>query len=244
MTSSDPRESAQVDYYTSERREFFRRAFVALGFNQIDGDYAEFGCDSGRTFNLAYQESRKASRHLAGIFHAFKEDRLLWALDSFCGLPPKRVPEDEHPAWIERTLVTEVEEFHRICARNNIPRPAYEVVDGFYDVTLTEEVSTRKLPDNIALAYVDCDMYSSVRVVLEFLLPRLKHGMIIALDDYYVYSSTQVSGARRACVEVFSGNTTWRLLPYLQFSWGGMSYIVESKRILNDGYLVGLNGFI
>jgi len=43
-----------VDHYIEDRREFFRRAFITLGFNGIEGDYAEFGCHSGRTFNLAY----------------------------------------------------------------------------------------------------------------------------------------------------------------------------------------------
>jgi len=72
--------------------------------------------------------------------------------------------------------------------------------------------------------------------VLKFLLPRLKHGMILAFDDYHVYSSRQVSGARRASVEIFSRNPDWRLVPYVQYGWGCMSYIVESKEILGDEY--------
>ncbi len=243
MTLDDTPDGAApyADFYSSDRREFFRRAFIALGFNGISGDYAEFGCHTGTTFSLAYQEYKKASRHLSFLSYAPKEDRLFWALDSFRGLPPPEVPEDEHPAWKESELSTGVAEFHSICARNNIPRPAYELVEGFYADTLTGDDSTGRLPQNIALAYVDCDLYSSIVTVLRFLVPRAKHGMILAFDDYYVYSSTQVSGARRACVEVFSGNPDWRLVPYFQFGWGGMSYIVESKKILDDRFLAGLN---
>jgi O-methyltransferase len=53
----------------------------------------------------------------------------------------------------------------------------------------------------VALACVDCDMYSSTRTVLSFLESRLKHGMIVAFDDYFCWSSTQISGERRAFVE-------------------------------------------
>src|SRR5215470_9389685 len=119
-----------IDYYTSDRREFFRRAFIALGFNGIDGDYAEFGCYTGTTFGLAYSEYRKAADHLAFLPYAEKGQRLFWALDSFRGLPAPSCPEDEHPFWVEGELSTSVDEFHNACTRNQIPRSAYEVVEG------------------------------------------------------------------------------------------------------------------
>jgi O-methyltransferase len=103
-----------------------------------------------------------------------------------------------------------------------------------YDDTLMGDTSSQTLPQNVALAYIDCDMYSSILAVLKFLLPRIKHGMILAFDDYYCYTSEQVSGARRASVEVFSDNTKWRLVPYVQYAWAGMSYIVESRHLLVD----------
>ncbi len=224
-----------TDYYSTDRREFFRRAFIALGFNAIDGDYAEFGCHTGTTFGLAYQEYRKAAKHLSFLPYATPINRKFWALDSFRGLPTPRGAEDEHPYWIEGNLSTGVDEFYSACTRNGIPKDAIEIVEGYYEQTLVSGV-TNQLPQNIALAYIDCDMHSSVLTVLEFLLSRLKHGMILAFDDYHVYSSTQVSGARRASVEIFSRNADWRLVPYVQYGWGCMSYIVESKQILGDEY--------
>ena len=243
MLDADGTETPE-NRYSADRREFFRRAFIFLGFNGIDGDYVEFGCFGGVTFKLAYEESRGAAQHLAGIPHVAqnpsKVDRNLWAIDSFAGLPAQRAPEDEHPAWIEGTLLTTVEEFHLTCERNAIPRSAYTTVEGYYEDTLGEH-SAWPLPADISLAYVDCDLYSSIRTVLAFLMPRLKHGMILALDDYFCYSPTQVSGARRACVESFGANAHWRLVPYVQYSWGCMSFIVESKRILEDGHFSALS---
>lgn len=65
--------------------------------------------------------------------------------------------------------------------------------------------------------------------VLRFLRPRLKHGMILAFDDYHCWSSTQISGERRAVKDAFDTDKDWDLVPYIQYGWAGMSFVVESK---------------
>ena len=204
------------------RQEFFYNAFKALSFNGIDGDYAEFGCHGGMTFALAYHE---AVRH--------KHNARLWAFDSFAGLPAPKDDRDSHPKWVEKNMATNLDHFHERCVSERVPRDAYDVVPGFYDETLPA-MSDTDAPDNIALAYVDCDLYSSTMDVLRFLMPRLKHGMIIAFDDYFCWSATQVSGERRAMLEMFSENSEWELLPYMQYGWHGLSFIVESKTIASS----------
>ena len=163
------------------RHTFFYNAWRALAFNGISGDYAEFGSWGGMTFTLSYLESR---RH--------KQQPHLWAFDSFQGLPPQQGPEDEHPIWKPGTLKTSVDEFHRICANNKIPRSDYTTIEGYYEETLDKK-SAEAYPDDIAMAYVDCDLYSSTMSVLKFLNPKLKHGMIIAFDDYFCWSANQLS---------------------------------------------------
>jgi len=205
----------------ARRQEFFRRAFVALSFNKIDGDYAEFGCHGGMTFELAYHESRRAGNQ-----------SLFWGIDSFAGLPDQKSAEDQHPAWVVGTMQTGLDEFHFLCQYNGIPRGAYRVVPGYYEQTLiTGGTPDQDLPNNICLAYIDCDLYSSTVSVLNLLKPRLKHGTILALDDYYCWSDNQISGERRALVEFFAKNTDWHLLPFVQYGWGGMSFVVENKRL-------------
>ena len=202
------------------RQELFYNAFKALTFNRIDGDYVEFGCHGCMTFPMAFHE---AARH----GHKAK----LWAFDSFQGLPPADGPEDKHPGWVESKMSTSIEEFHRRCEKKGVPRHAYDIVPGFYDVTLQEK-SDIDDPFNICLAFIDCDMYSSTKYVLKFLLPRLKNGMIIAFDDYHCWSAGQMSGERRAMLEIFAEDNRWRLVPYLQFGWHGASFFVEDRRIM------------
>lgn len=203
------------------KQQFFYSAFRALWYNRIDGDYAEFGCWSGSTFWLAHTEARKHGHQAR-----------LWAFDSFQGLPPAQGPKDEHPSWNQGGMSMSVDEFHAICARDGVPRAEYEVVPGFYHDTL-DRMGPTEGPTNIALAFIDCDMYSSTRSVLNFLMPRLKHGMIIAFDDYFCWTPTQLSGERRAMLDFFGDSTRWSLLPYVQFGWHGQSFVVEDQRLLD-----------
>lgn len=199
------------------REQFFDLAFKALLFNGIDGDYAEFGC--GRSLTYAYHRAR----HL-------RYPVKLWSFDSFQGLAAPEGRMDEHPQWREHRWATSVEDLRRLCRSQGVPDDAYTLVKGYFEETLAK-MEPDDAPTNLCLAYVDCDMYSSTRTVLEFLAPRLKHGMILAFDDYHAWSATQVSGNRRAAVEFFRDHPSWNLVPFVQYGWHGTSYVVEDKSL-------------
>ncbi len=212
------------DVETSEaehRAEFMRRAFHALSFNGISGDYAEFGSHGATTFALAHGEISR-----------WKAKRKLWAFDSFSGLPDQQSEADYHPGWKMGKMATSQADFAELCRKRGIPDEAYRMVAGYYDDTLAGKADNDPdLPSDIALAYIDCDLHSSTRTVLEFLVPRLKHGMIIAFDDYFCFSDKTVSGERLACLEVFEGHARFSLLDYVQYGWHGMSFIVEDRTL-------------
>jgi O-methyltransferase len=210
--------SRAVEVDAASSRELMRKAFSLLGNNGITGDYAEFGCGRG-SFVPAYQESRKV-----------KFNCTMWAFDSFRGLPAPSGAEDEHPRWIEGAYTTTVEYFRGFCKEAGISESEYNIVEGFYDETLAPSKQA-KLPESIAFAYIDCDLYSSTKTVLNFLAPRIKHGTILAFDDYFCYSSTALAGERLACVEFLKEHPDVHLSPYCQYHCGGMSFIVEDKKL-------------
>ncbi len=201
------------------REEFFYLTFRALSFNQIDGDYVEFGSHGATTFCLAYHQAA-LHRHQAK----------LWAFDSFQGFPEQRDALDDHPKWQKGRMSTSLEKFHELCQSRGVPRTAYTVFPGFFSKVLPT-LSKDDAPNNIALAYIDCDLYSSTMDVLKFLTPRFKHGMIIAFDDYYCWSDTQASGERMAMMECFGKLDRWELIPHLQFGWHGLSFVVQEKQL-------------
>jgi hypothetical protein len=202
------------------RKEFFRRAMTALWNNTITGDYAEFGCYGAVTFRLAWQESRKWG-------YAPK----LWAFDSFQGLPQSS---GDHPRWVPGGMAMDEAAFVATLDWARVPRDAYAVVPGFYSETLTAKNpgAGAYCPD-ICLAYIDCDLYDSTRDVLRFLQPRLKHGMILAFDDYNCWWPEGVAGERRAFLEMAAEvDPRFNFVPFMAFGWHGQAFVVESRALL------------
>jgi O-methyltransferase len=201
---------------TLARSHFFDRAFKALVYNGIKGDYLEFGSHGARTITLAY---RAAVRH--------GNNAHMWAFDSFEGLPSASHGADLHPEWPEGSMSTSEAVFHELCRRRGLPRDRYTTVPGFYEQSL--RASDRPLPSEVALAYVDCDLYSSTAEVLKFLEPRLAPGAIVAFDDYFCWTADGPSGEQRAADEAFGPDSRWRLAPYVPFGWHGNAFVVFSR---------------
>lgn len=194
--------------------EFFLDAFTALNVNGISGDYVEFGSAGATTMRAAHD----VVGHTAVPRH-------LWAFDSFAGLPEPTTSLDVHPAFAPSFDTGGIDAFLSACDDHGIPRSDYTVVPGYFEDTLP--AIGAGAPLDIALAYVDCNLHSSTLTVLEFLLPRLKHGMILAFDDYFCWSPTDVSGERAAFDERYVDLPQWNFLRYKDPSWGGASFVVE-----------------
>jgi O-methyltransferase len=212
-------ELAHSDLFLHEmpqRKEFFRRAFHYLTFNSIDGDYAEFGCYGGMTFRIAWS----ACHNVGYGAH-------LWGFDSFEGLPDSEDARDHHVRWTPGWLATPLEEFHEICALGSIPRDRYTAVPGYYSVSLRPDAQGPR-PEKISFAYIDCDLYSSTLEVLTFLETRLRPGSVLGFDDWFCYSPSRPSGERLAALEHFA-DSAWALVPFVQYGWYGMSFLVEDR---------------
>ncbi len=50
----------------------------------------------------------------------------------------------------------------------------------------------------LAFAYIDCDLYESVRTVLEGMADRLRHDSILVFDDWYNFPNWQAHSLRAA----------------------------------------------
>jgi O-methyltransferase len=199
------------------REEFLHHCMRFLAFNQIEGDYLEFGVWGGITFIYAHKHSRKhgLSMHLYGF-------------DSFKGLP-KLEGIDIHPQWAEGAMATSIEEFTNTLELSGISRSEYTIVPGFYSESLTtkrlEELGIKKA----ALVYIDCDLYESTVPVLRFILPVLQTGTVIAFDDWYSFNGDPERGGQLALKEFLQQNSEIRVNEYLNFGWHGKSFIVKKN---------------
>jgi predicted O-methyltransferase YrrM len=102
-------------------------------------------------------------------------DRQVHGFDSFDGLPG-----DWRPGFPQGTFKTSVPNF----TQQNI-----QLHIGWFDKTLPDFAN--KLSDQIALAHIDCDLYSSTKCVLENIIPRLAKGAILVFDEYFNYPGWQ-----------------------------------------------------
>jgi hypothetical protein len=94
----------------------------------------------------------------------------VFGFDSFEGLP-----EDWRPDIPKGAFATSLPEV----------RPNVRLVKGYFDDSLPNFLNT--YTDCISFMHVDCDLYSSTKIIFDLCGRRLKNGTIIVFDEYFNY---------------------------------------------------------
>lgn len=113
---------------------------------------------------------------------AEEQGRLMFAYDTFKGIPYKDPVRDVHA--VGDFGDTDFETVKQAL-------PGVQVVQGIFPVSAVE------MP-RVAFAHIDCDQYQSVKESAEYLSPLMVEGGIMWFDDYGC-----LAGATAACEEVF-----------------------------------------
>ncbi|WP_044252706.1 hypothetical protein [Isosphaera pallida] len=74
---------------------------------------------------------------------------------------------------------------------------------------------------------VDCDLYSSAKVVLEFITPLMVDGTILIFDDWYCFRGHPQRGERAAFAEWSAGLPHWVFKEYQKEGSWRMSFIAN-----------------
>jgi predicted O-methyltransferase YrrM len=64
-------------------------------------------------------------------------------------------------------------------------RPNVKLIKGWFDQTLPPFVQAH--PEPVVFLHVDCDLYSSTKVIFETLHAQLRPGCVIVFDEYFNY---------------------------------------------------------
>lgn len=185
-----------------------------LGFNQVEGDYLEFGVFVGKTFVHAW----RAGRHRPGMrFHAF---------DSFAGLPDPQ-GDDRGGNFQRGDFLSSRLAFEKNLARHRVDRSRVTITEGFFDKTLTADRRREIGLTKAALVWIDCDLHASTAPALSFVTEVLQDGSIICFDDWHCFKSDPDRGEQLACRQWLAANPHIALSPYRSFHWGGQSFIVR-----------------
>ena len=128
-----------------------------------------------------------------------------------------------HPGY---GFLSERPELAEACERHDIPRESYTATEGYFDQTLPP-LGTQGDPTDIAICLIDCNMYTSAVTVFEFLEPRMKHGMILAFDDYFCWSPERISGEQSVLLEFARDHPEWHFERYRDLHRAGTSFVVQ-----------------
>lgn len=134
---------------------------------QIPGDIVELGCNAG--------ESTIVMQKLVAE-HA--SDKRVFAFDSFEGLPELSASDRSDAIYDKGYMATSLDTFKENFKAAGVPIP--EVHKGWF-----EETVPTNLPDKIAFALIDGDLYESTRHVLPHIYERMAPGAIGMFAVYY-----------------------------------------------------------
>ena len=207
------------DNEVSYRDDFYKKAMRFIEFNKITGDYLEFGCYGGVTFTLAHKY-----KHMNNL------QMKLYAFDSFQGLPPL-TGIDTHDQWNQGDYKMGFQDFVTRLNKNGINESEYQLVPGFYEESLKTNLPSKLGIEKASLVYIDCDLYESTVPVLNYILPILQTGTIIAFDDYYCFNGDPERGEQRALREFQKRNNNLQMTDYINIGWGGKAFIVKINSI-------------
>ena len=163
----------------SETKEILKIARESLA---LPGDFVELGCYAGDTSLLFAELLREAG-----------SDKKLWIYDSFEGLPAKTT-EDESAAgenFQEGVLAVTKREVKLRFLRAGLPVPIIKKA-WFKDLTAAD------LPETIALAFLDGDLYQSIKESLALVEDKMAEGGVIVVHDY---NNPELPGVTKAVDE-------------------------------------------
>jgi O-methyltransferase len=211
-----------VDLHSDNRmreRGMLAQAFEFKKINNVPGDYFEFGLWRGKTFLYAYEMKRRYRC----------EDMRLWGFDSFQGLPAVDDPRDN--IWRVGQFSCSEPEFRDILRRAGIPQRDYELISGYYENSLNSQTRDRLVGRSAAIVYIDCDLYSSTKQVLDFVKPFFVDGTIVCFDDYYNYKASPKQGEQRALAEFLDEQEGLKFISWFDYSPLGKSFIVRLSEL-------------
>ena len=182
---------------TARETEILLQELTKTLTHNIPGDVVEFGCYKADT-SVLYQKLLESMGH-GGAFQpenqaAQASQKMLWLYDSFEGLPAK-TREDNSAAGdafqAGELLVTKrevIEKFKKMGLKlPKIKKAFFDNLDIIYDI-----------PEKISYAFLDGDLYQSIKTSLRLVTEKMSPGSVIIVHDY---NNPELPGSARAVDE-------------------------------------------
>lgn len=179
------------------------------------GDYLEFGVFNGSSIGSAYLTAKTLQNDSMRFF----------GFDAFQGLPDGTDEEDD---VLEKGFYACPFEKTKECLnRRSVDPNDINWINGWYDDTLNDETISKYNINNIGIAFVDCDTYSSSKSVLDFLAPLITQPAIICLDDWKLYNmDLKGTGEYRSFNEFLESNPNLKAKEIRSYNRKSRSFLI------------------
>ena len=210
-----------------------RCAASFIAWNQVEGDYLEFGVYRGTSFAEAYRSfwSSKSSVRdgidSPEIREWYQRRPRFFAFDSFSGLPGGEA--ERQADYDEGAYGCSEDDFLRNIKKDGVNLDDVVTVPGFYDETLTADAKQQLNLTKASLIMIDCDLYESTVPVLDFITDLVGQGTIIIFDDWYRYQGSRHKGEQRACREWLEKNPDIELEKFWQQGPQAVAFMVHRE---------------
>lgn len=218
-----------------------QKAANLVAAEKVEGDYLEFGVYSGGSFIQSYHAIRKVfGRHQKRHGPERSEkDKLeierLWetmrffAFDSFQGLPEPDGIDRQSRDFAKGKYRSTEDTFRGNLSLAGVSLSKVVTVTGSFKDTCTEETIRKYEMKHAAIIHVDCDLYASAKIALEFVTPLLTDGTIIIFDDWYCFRGNPNLGEQKAFNEWLVTLPDWSFAQYQKEGPWGNSFIANKR---------------
>lgn len=157
----------------------------------------EFGVADGYSF----------TKKLYAVRYLKMEDRIMvYGFDTFEGLPDNTSPADNSLVaggeWREGHYKGRYDDLTQYC-RNKYKN--FKLHKGLFEETITDDFLETLAERPPILIWIDCDYYSSTKVIFKRLIPYIPTGCVIYFDDIYFNFSSRFTGEMKAVWEINQG---------------------------------------
>ena len=215
-----------------QKFEFYRNAMDFIISSHIAGSYLEFGIHRARTFTMVMSLDNFYASNMGATTGGLTPKTgggymdKYFAFDSFEGWPAQ-IGTNPDPQFKAGKAKTTADLFTELLRNYGQSTERVELVQGFYNESLTKSLATRFVNENVkaSLITVDCNLYESYKSVLPWVDQFMQPGTVLYLDDLNLFRAQTGLGPKLAFKE-YRQQTKWRFEPFLLVGWAGCSFIV------------------
>lgn len=186
------------------------------------GDYYEFGLFKGYSFWTAQKTA-------AGLG---LESMRFFGFDSFQGLPDiGHVDKTPHQEFYKGQYYCGKKQVIKNLDSQGVDWDRTYLIEGYFNKSLTPDLKKSYRMKPVAIALIDCDLYTSTVDVLNFLEDLLMDGSILMFDDWNCFNKDNSKGQRRAFREFLEKHSDIKAKPFFNYGSYGQVFIISVERV-------------